>query len=67
MNEDQRLLPARPDLGEPGPEEAVGRSDPEAGLGLLIHGKPMPECEDLKRQGAVCGREGRGERERNGQ
>jgi hypothetical protein len=42
LYECQGALPARPQTGEPGPEQAIGRTEPRARVRLLVDCQLMP-------------------------
>jgi hypothetical protein len=46
----QDILPAGPQPGAPGPEQAIGRAEPRARDGLFVDGELMPECEMFQAQ-----------------
>ena len=50
LYEYQDSLPAGPQPGAPGPEQAIGRPAPRARDGLFVDGELMPECEMFQAQ-----------------
>ena len=51
LDEDEGVLPTRPRLREPDPEQAVGRLEPWAPPTAVKHCELMPQGEDLEVQG----------------
>jgi hypothetical protein len=61
---DQRLLPAGPDPGQAGPEQAVGRAELRAGRRSLIDGELLAQGQVLESELMVAADEEREEPER---
>jgi hypothetical protein len=57
----QEILPAGPQPGVPGPEQAIGRPAPRVRDGLFAYGELMPECKMFQAQrclgSELCGDE----------
>jgi len=53
LDEDERVLPARPGFREPGPERAVGWLRLRASPTVVKDRELMPQCENLEVQGGA--------------
>jgi hypothetical protein len=53
LHENESVLPTRPRLREPDPEQAIGRLEPWAPPTVVKDGELMPQGEDLKVQGGA--------------
>ena len=65
LNDDQRVLPPRPDLRDPRPEQTVRRPQANTDGVPLVHGELVTKGQDLHLEGGSGSEEG-GEEERKG-